>query len=67
VFPIGWDKTYCLKYLTDYDEIYFFGDKTDEGGNDHEIYEHFKKEGRSYSVKQGPKQTISVLTELFLK
>lgn len=43
VFPIGWDKTYCLKYLKDYDEIYFFGDKTEKGGNDHEIYELMKK------------------------
>ena len=30
MFPIGWDKTYCLKYLTDYKEIHFFGDKTFE-------------------------------------
>jgi phosphomannomutase len=41
VFPIGWDKTYCLKYLTShYDTIHFFGDKTMSGGNDNEIFEH---------------------------
>lgn len=29
VFPQGWDKTYCLKYLQPhYDRIFFFGDKT---------------------------------------
>lgn len=30
VFPIGWDKTYCLRFLEDkgFDEIHFFGDKT---------------------------------------
>lgn len=28
VFPRGWDKTFCLKYLTDFDTIHFFGDKT---------------------------------------
>jgi phosphomannomutase len=29
VFPNGWDKTYCLKYLvSNYDKIHFFGDKT---------------------------------------
>mmetsp|Transcript_38426 Transcript_38426/g.69287 ORF Transcript_38426/g.69287 Transcript_38426/m.69287 type:complete len:290 (+) Transcript_38426:35-904(+) len=41
VFPQGWDKTYCLRYLpeTDYDEIHFFGDKTMKGGNDYEIFE----------------------------
>ena len=29
VFPVGWDKTYCLKYIgeDEYDEIHFFGDK----------------------------------------
>lgn len=27
--PKGWDKTYCLKFLTSYDQIYFFGDKTE--------------------------------------
>lgn len=36
-FPRGWDKTYCLQFLNDYDEIYFFGDKTMPGGNDYEI------------------------------
>ena len=28
VVPKGWDKTYCLQFLKDYDEIHFFGDKT---------------------------------------
>jgi len=40
VFPLGWDKTYCLKYLTEYEEIYFYGDKTMPGGNDYEIFTH---------------------------
>ena len=37
VFPKGWDKTYCLRFLSsdDFDEIHFFGDKTFEGGNDY--------------------------------
>ncbi|KAI8545162.1 hypothetical protein RHMOL_Rhmol07G0020800 [Rhododendron molle] len=39
VFPQGWDKTYCLRYLEDFHEIHFFGDKTYKGGNDFEIYE----------------------------
>ena len=32
VFPIGWDKTYCLGLidLTQYKEVHFFGDKTME-------------------------------------
>lgn len=58
VMPKGWDKTYCLRFLTDYDEIYFFGDKTHEGGNDYEIYEFIKPTGRAYSVSKGPTETI---------
>jgi len=29
VFPNGWDKTFCLQFITnDFNEIHFFGDKT---------------------------------------
>lgn len=31
VFPVGWDKTYCLQHVKahgEYDTIHFFGDKT---------------------------------------
>jgi hypothetical protein len=30
VFPVGWDKTYCLKHVQneEYKQIHFFGDKT---------------------------------------
>jgi len=39
VFPQGWDKTYCLRFVKDqYKAIHFFGDKTSEGGNDFEIF-----------------------------
>ena len=31
VFPQGWDKTYCLQFVTEFSEIHFFGDKTFEG------------------------------------
>ena len=27
-FPQGWDEAYCLRYLNDFHEIHFFGDKT---------------------------------------
>ena len=32
VFPIGWDKTFCLRFVENdgYKEIHFFGDKTHE-------------------------------------
>lgn len=40
VYPKGWDKTYCLQHLEkdNFEEIHFFGDKTDPGGNDHQIF-----------------------------
>ncbi len=38
VFPSGWDKTFCLRYLEAFDTIHFFGDKTYKGGNDYEIF-----------------------------
>ena len=32
VFPIGWDKTYCLQHVEkEFDTIHFFGDKTFRG------------------------------------
>lgn len=40
VFPNGWDKTYCLKYLSEFKFIHFYGDKTNPGGNDFEIFNH---------------------------
>lgn len=62
-FPIGWNKTYCLRFLDGYDEVYFFGDKTYQGGNDYEIYEHIKQidPSRAFTVKEGPQETIKVL------
>ena len=62
VFPKGWDKTYCLQFLNSYERILFFGDKTMEGGNDFEIYNHELTE--SYSVIN-PEDTITKLTKLF--
>lgn len=63
VFPTGWDKRYCLRFLEDYDEIHFFGDKTSPGGNDHEIFSDNQTIG--HTVKD-PEDTIKQLEELFL-
>lgn len=64
VFPRGWDKTFCLRFLDpkDYDEIHFFGDKTHEGGNDFEIFTDARTIG--HSVKS-PEDTLRLLDELF--
>lgn len=63
VFPIGWDKTYCLRYLENegFDEIHFFGDKTYQGGNDYEIFIDKRVVGHCVS---GPQDTKKQLEEL---
>nr|XP_045582873.1 phosphomannomutase-like [Procambarus clarkii] len=62
VFPKGWDKTYCLRFVEkDFNTIHFFGDKTDKGGNDHEIY----SDPRTISHKvTSPDDTKTQLREL---
>ncbi|KAH6566234.1 hypothetical protein BASA61_004739 [Batrachochytrium salamandrivorans] len=64
VVPKGWDKTYCLRHVAqdEFQEIHFFGDKTDQGGNDYEIYSHPDVKG--HSVKS-PADTERILNELF--
>lgn len=64
VFPIGWDKTYCLKYLEDYKEIHFFGDKTYEGGNDHEIFIDKRVIGHTVKDPEDTKKQVSELVKL---
>mmetsp|Transcript_87863 Transcript_87863/g.253414 ORF Transcript_87863/g.253414 Transcript_87863/m.253414 type:complete len:262 (-) Transcript_87863:92-877(-) len=66
LFPTGWDKTYCLRYLPegDFDEIHFFGDKTFQGGNDYEIYESPRTIGHAIE-DANPLTTLKKLAELF--
>ncbi|GAA5809812.1 Phosphomannomutase 1 [Mucor flavus] len=64
VFPTGWDKTYCLRYLKPdgFKKIHFFGDKTFKGGNDYEIYSDPSVIGHAVTC---PEDTIRILGELF--
>jgi len=64
VFPEGWDKTYCLRFLEQFPNIFFYGDKTEEGENDYEIYS--SKRVKGFSVK-GPEDTKKWVTERFLQ
>ncbi|XP_076034277.1 phosphomannomutase [Oratosquilla oratoria] len=62
VFPKGWDKTYCLRFVeNEFKEIHFFGDKTAPGGNDHEIYEDPRTHGHHVT---SPEDTKAQLQEL---
>lgn len=64
VFPKGWDKTYSLRYIEanyKFKEIHFFGDKTEPGGNDYEIF----NDPRVISHKVAtPDDTRRILTEV---
>ena len=66
VFPIGWDKTYCIPFLLNdsINDIHFFGDKTFVGGNDYEIFTDKRVHG--YTVKS-PDDTIRMVKEILLK
>lgn len=62
VFPRGWDKTFCLRFLEkDFKTVHFFGDKTDKGGNDHEIYVDPRTVGHRVT---SPEDTKAQLREL---
>eukprot|EP00128_Syssomonas_multiformis_P010600 Colp12_sorted_trinity150504_noHs@14158 len=64
VFPIGWDKTYCLQFIEKdgFKNIHFFGDKTYPGGNDYEIFTSDKTTGHTVT---SPEDTRAQLTKLF--
>merc|ERR1712046_540256 len=66
VFPKGWDKTFCLRYLdeAEFTEVHFFGDKAMEGGNDFEIFSHERTIGHTVT---DPSETRRICEELFPK
>lgn len=63
VFPDGWDKTYCLQHVTkaNFKEIHFFGDKTDLGGNDYEIYNDERVIGHKVTSPEDTKRQLEEL------
>ncbi|KAK8826204.1 hypothetical protein WA538_001348 [Blastocystis sp. DL] len=63
VVPKGFEKTYCLQFLKQYDEIHFFGDKIQPGGNDYEIYNDPRTIGHHVF---GPRYTRALCEELFV-
>lgn len=63
VFPLGWDKTYCLQFVENkFEKIYFFGDKTMKGGNDYEIFSDPRVIG---TTVESPDDTINKLKIMF--
>merc|ERR1711991_532451 len=66
VFPLGWDKTYCLQHVEaeKFEEIHFFGDKTLEGQNDYEIYNDSRTIGHAVN---SPDDTMRIVRDLWFK
>lgn len=61
IFPRGWDKTHCLKFIEKYTTVHFFGDKTQPGGNDHEIYASERTIGHRV---ENPNDTVRQVREV---
>ena len=50
--PIGSDKSQILRDFSEDDELHFFGDRCEEGGNDHSLAKEVEKRGGlSYNVE----------------
>ena len=50
--PYGSDKSQILRDFSEDDELYFFGDRCEEGGNDHTLAKEVEKRGGfSYNVR----------------
>jgi phosphomannomutase len=69
VYPRGWSKVYCLRYLDNFQNVLFFGDniKRDEEsgreGNDYQLGIHPRV--RAFKVNS-PQDTLRILNELFV-
>ncbi|KAJ7634688.1 eukaryotic phosphomannomutase [Roridomyces roridus] len=61
MFPRGWDKTYSLRYLTDFERIVYFGDKFQPGGNDYEMFHCERVEAVEVD---GPERTAMFVQDL---
>ena len=62
IYPDGWDKTYALDHYKEY-EVFFIGDRCDEGGNDWHIYHKLKSTGKSY-ITTGPRHTTEIIDDI---
>ena len=63
-FPIGWDKRFCLRHIENhaFKEIHFYGDRTEEGGNDYQLYADPRTIGHAVT---SPDDTMGQLKEHF--
>ena len=64
IYPSGWDKTFALRHFEN-KEIWFVGDRCDEGGNDKALYDLLKPSGRSYCT-EGPAHTKHIIKQIIM-
>ncbi len=62
IYPKGWDKTYCLRHLKNYEDVYFVGDRCGTGGNDKELYDKLQPD-KSFSTT-GPNNTKKIINSI---
>jgi len=64
IYPKGWDKTFAFKNFTNYDKVYFVGDRCGAWGNDREAY---LMAGDLGFETDGPEQTINLIKRIINK
>jgi len=63
IYPKGRNKGQVLDYIGDEGPIYFFGDRTQPGGNDYALASLLKEPHKVFQVS-GPEETLSILKGL---
>jgi phosphomannomutase len=67
IYPKGWNKTFSLdkQPFTEYEKIYFAGDRCHKNGNDEELYNFLKKEKfcNAFQVNK-PEDTIELIQKV---
>eukprot|EP01101_Sappina_pedata_P011885 TRINITY_DN8063_c0_g1_i1.p1 TRINITY_DN8063_c0_g1~~TRINITY_DN8063_c0_g1_i1.p1 ORF type:complete len:563 (-),score=122.28 TRINITY_DN8063_c0_g1_i1:55-1563(-) len=62
IFPIGWDKSLSLQFLDRFHNIYFFGDRTNVGGNDYSLC----VSERTFAFQvENPQHTVDIVKNIF--
>ena len=64
IAPFGRDKSQILKDFSEDDEIHFFGDRMEEGGNDYSLAEAVKKRGGFTYKVNTYKDTMNILNRI---
>ena len=64
IAPFGRDKSQILRDFSDSDELHFFGDRMEKGGNDYSLAEAVKKRGGFTYKVNTYKDTMNILNRI---